>query len=182
MRTSGSDQEELCCSWEPPILFAMREIRADLCFSFPFFSQLFVRGAETAILLFCISLSWGWCWSLSPVQCHEPPSIVHQALCLQIQSLKSISHFHCIIIRCLDQLNKQDFWKHDTVREWEMRHKSSEKSQDQRTNTAPRWTCRNWIQASFIILSAMNERRICRELKYNLFCLQGQRTKWSLTT
>ena len=25
---------------------------------------------------------WGWSWSLSPVQCHEPPSIVHQALCL----------------------------------------------------------------------------------------------------
>ena len=26
--------------------------------------------------------SWGWSWSLSPVQCHEPPSIVHQALYL----------------------------------------------------------------------------------------------------
>ena len=24
----------------------------------------------------------GWSWSLSPIQCHEPPSIVHQALCL----------------------------------------------------------------------------------------------------
>ena len=37
---------------------------------------------------------------LSPVQCHEPPSIVHQAL-YQILSLKSISHFHCIGIRDL---------------------------------------------------------------------------------
>ena len=34
------------------------------------------------ILPFCISFSWGWSWSLSPVQCHEPLSIVHQALCL----------------------------------------------------------------------------------------------------
>ena len=51
-----------------------------LCFSLLFFSQLFVRPPQTAILLFCISFPWGWSWSLSPVQCHEPPSIVHQAL------------------------------------------------------------------------------------------------------
>ena len=53
-----------------------------LCFSLLFFSQLFVRPPQTSILLFCISLSWGWSWFLSSVQCHEPPSIVHQALCL----------------------------------------------------------------------------------------------------
>ena len=53
-----------------------------LCFLLLFFSQLFVRPPQTAILLFCISFSWGWSWSLSPVQCHEPPSIVLQALCL----------------------------------------------------------------------------------------------------
>ena len=51
-----------------------------LCFSLLFFSQLFVRPLPTAILLFCISFPWGWSWSLSPVQCHEPHSIVHQAL------------------------------------------------------------------------------------------------------
>ena len=51
-----------------------------LCVSLLFFSQLFVRPLQTAILLFCISFSWGWSWSLSPVQCHEPLSIVHQAL------------------------------------------------------------------------------------------------------
>ena len=34
-----------------------------------FFSQLFVRLPQTAILLLCIS--WGWSWSLSPVQCLE---------------------------------------------------------------------------------------------------------------
>ena len=50
------------------------------CFS-PF--QLFVRPPQTAILLFCISFSWGWSWFLSPVQCHEPPSIVHQAFCIE---------------------------------------------------------------------------------------------------
>ena len=53
-----------------------------LCFSLPFFSQLFVRPPQTAILLFCVSFSWGWSWSLFPVQCHEPSSIVHQALYL----------------------------------------------------------------------------------------------------
>ena len=51
-------------------------------FSLLFFSQLFVRSPQTAIFLFCISYSWGCSWSLSPVQCHEPPSIVHQTLCL----------------------------------------------------------------------------------------------------
>ena len=51
-----------------------------LCFLLLFFSQLVVRPPQTAILLFCISFSWGWSCSLSPVQCHEPSSIVHQAL------------------------------------------------------------------------------------------------------
>ena len=51
-----------------------------LCFPLLFFSQLFVRPTQAAILLFYISFSWGLSWSLSPVQCHKPPSIVHQAL------------------------------------------------------------------------------------------------------
>ena len=53
-----------------------------LCLLFLVFFQLFARPLQTTILLFCISFSWGWSWSLPPVQCHEPPSIVHQALCL----------------------------------------------------------------------------------------------------
>ena len=69
-----------------------------LYFSLLFFSQLFVRPPQIAILLFCISFPWGWSLSLSPVQCHEPQSIVHQAL-YQIESLKSISHFYCVIIQ-----------------------------------------------------------------------------------
>ena len=36
------------------------------------------KDSQTAILLFCISSPRGWSWSLSPVQCHEPHSIVHQ--------------------------------------------------------------------------------------------------------
>ena len=47
-----------------------------LCFSLLFFSQLFVRPPQTAILLFCISFPWGWSWSLSPVQCHESQLVV----------------------------------------------------------------------------------------------------------
>ena len=31
---------------------------------------------------FLHSFSWGWSWSLPPVQCHEPPSIILQAICL----------------------------------------------------------------------------------------------------
>ena len=38
------------------------------------------KVSSDAILLFCISFPWGWSWSLSPVQCHETPSVVHQAL------------------------------------------------------------------------------------------------------
>ena len=51
-----------------------------LCFSLLFFSQLFVRPPQTAILLFSISFPCGWSWFLSLVQCHEPQSIVHQAI------------------------------------------------------------------------------------------------------
>ena len=51
-----------------------------LFFLLLFFSQLFVRPPQTAILLSCISFPWGWSWFLSPVQCHKPLSIDHQAL------------------------------------------------------------------------------------------------------
>ena len=57
-----------------------------LCFSLLFFSQLFVRLPQTAILPCCVSFSWGWSWSLPPVQRHEFPPIVLQALA---QSTKS---------------------------------------------------------------------------------------------
>ena len=53
-----------------------------LCLSLLFFSQLFVRPPQTTILPFCISFSSRWSWSLPPIQCHEPLSIVLQALCL----------------------------------------------------------------------------------------------------
>ena len=47
-------------------------------------------GSHFAFLHFFPPL--GWSWSLSPVQCHEPPSIIHQALCLsdlsKVRSLK----------------------------------------------------------------------------------------------
>ena len=53
-----------------------------LCLLLLFFSQLSGRPPQTAILLFCISFSWGWSWSLSPIQCHKPLTIVLQAFCL----------------------------------------------------------------------------------------------------
>ena len=51
-----------------------------ICISLLFFSQLFVRPPQTTILALCISFSCGWSWSLPPVQCQEPLSIVLQAL------------------------------------------------------------------------------------------------------
>ena len=53
-----------------------------LCLLCLVFSQLFVRPPWTTILPFYISFSWGWSWSLPPVQCHKPLSIVLQALSL----------------------------------------------------------------------------------------------------
>ena len=52
------------------------------CLSLLFFSQLFVKPPQTTTLSSCISFSLGWFWSLPPIQCYEPLSIVLQALCL----------------------------------------------------------------------------------------------------
>ena len=46
----------------------------------PFTSLFSLSPPQTTILPFCISFSWGWFWSLPPVQCYEPLSIVVQAL------------------------------------------------------------------------------------------------------
>ena len=50
----------------------------------PFASLLFsaiCKASSDSHLPVCISFSWGWFWSPPPVQCHEPLSIVLQALC-----------------------------------------------------------------------------------------------------
>ena len=52
-----------------------------LCLSLLFFSQLFVRPAQTTTLPSCISFSWGWFWSPPPVKCYKPVCRLH-ALCL----------------------------------------------------------------------------------------------------
>ena len=52
-------------------------------FSFSSFLKLFVRPPQTINhFAFLHFFSWEWSWSPPPVQCHEPPSIVLQALCL----------------------------------------------------------------------------------------------------
>ena len=53
-----------------------------LCLSLLFFSQLFLMPPKTTILPFCISFSWGWSWSLPPIQFYEPLPIVLQVFCL----------------------------------------------------------------------------------------------------
>ena len=40
------------------------------------------KASSDSHFYFLHFFSWGWPSSLSPVQCHKPPSIVHQALCL----------------------------------------------------------------------------------------------------
>ena len=53
-----------------------------LCLLLLFFCQLFARLSQTPILPFCITFSWWWFWSLPPVQCYKPQSIIPLALCL----------------------------------------------------------------------------------------------------
>ena len=71
--TSPCYSLELCIQMGISFLFS---------FAFSFSYQLFVRPPQTAILPLCIPFSWGWSWSLPPIQCHEPLSIVLQVLCL----------------------------------------------------------------------------------------------------
>ena len=49
-------------------------------FAFCFSYQLFVKSSQITTLLSCISFSWGWLWSPSPVQCYNIPFIVLQTL------------------------------------------------------------------------------------------------------
>ena len=53
-----------------------------LCLWLLFFSQLFVKTPHTTTLHSYISFSWGWFWTLQPVQCWEHLSIVLQSLYL----------------------------------------------------------------------------------------------------
>ena len=69
-----------CHSWNSA--FKWVYLSFSLCLWLLFFSQLFVRTPQTTILPICIYFSWAWSWSLPSVQCHEPLSIVLQALCL----------------------------------------------------------------------------------------------------
>ena len=91
LRTMGShrvghDWSDLAAAAAGDILELWFQMGISFLFSFAFllrfFTQPSARSPQINILLFCISFSWRWSWSLSPVQCHKPPSIVHQALCL----------------------------------------------------------------------------------------------------
>ena len=73
-----------------------------LCFLLLFFSQLFVRPLWTAILAFLHFFSMGMV--LIPVSCKMSQTSVHSSsgtLSIRSSPFKSISHFHCIIIRNL---------------------------------------------------------------------------------
>ena len=56
-----------------------------ISFPLPSGSRLFsaiCKASSDNHFAFCMSFYWGWSWTLLPVQCHKPPSIVLQALCL----------------------------------------------------------------------------------------------------
>ena len=79
-----------------------------VCLSFsplPFTSLLSTATCEASSdnhFALCISFPWGWSWSLPPIQCHEPPSTVLQALCLwDLIPWIYLSLPHCIIVRDL---------------------------------------------------------------------------------
>ena len=55
---------ELCIQMGISFLFSF-------AFRFASFLSYFLRLPQTTILPFCISFSWGWSWSLPPVQCHS---------------------------------------------------------------------------------------------------------------
>ena len=127
-----------------------------------------------------------WSWTNQPSRLQIIlQSYSHQDSMVLAQKQKYKSMEQCRKPRnkfmCQVQLDKQVFQKCDAVGEWETRQESSVKGKDQGTNTALRWRCRNWIHASFIILLAIRER-MCVELSYNSCGLQGQRTKWSLSS
>ena len=66
-------------------------------------SQLSVTPLQTTILPFCISFSWEWSWSLPPVWCYEPPSIVLQALFLSdlIHWIWKKGLYLCVHLPCI---------------------------------------------------------------------------------
>ena len=65
-----------------------------------------------------------------PINCSPPASSVYG------DSPGKNTGVSCHVLLCRGQLDKQGFWKRDMAREWETRHKNSEKSEDQGTNTA----------------------------------------------
>ena len=64
-----------------------------------FFSAI-CKASSDNHFAFLLSFSWGWFWSLPPVQCYEPLSIVLQALCLS-DLIPWICHIHCITVKDL---------------------------------------------------------------------------------
>ena len=71
--TSPCYSLELCIQMGISFLFSF-------AFSFYYFLNYFLRSPQTTILPFRVSFSYGWSWSLRPVQCHKPLSIVLQSL------------------------------------------------------------------------------------------------------
>ena len=74
------------------LLYLWKSVSRCLYLSFSpllFTSLLFTaicKASSDSHFAFVHFFSWRWSWVLSPVQCHEPPSTVHQALCIIISS------------------------------------------------------------------------------------------------
>ena len=78
-----------------------------LRFASPLFTAICKTSSDNHFPFLHFFFSWGWSWFLSPVQCYEPLSIVHQTLCLIRSSplnlfLTYTVLLHCIIIKGFD--------------------------------------------------------------------------------
>ena len=69
----------LCYTLELCILYG---VSFPFLLLFAFLLSLAICKASSNHFASCISFSLGWFWSLPPVQCYKPLSIVPQTLCL----------------------------------------------------------------------------------------------------
>ena len=95
--------------WNPAMQMGISFLFS-FAFHFLFFTAI-CKASSDSHFAFLHFFFWEWSWSLSPVQYHEPPSIVLQALCL--------SDLICWIYTSLPLYNHKGFdLGHNWMTEW----------------------------------------------------------------
>ena len=161
----------LCPSWK---------IDIKLLTIFSKLMNTWFQGLESTLILFAWQ-SNVLCLVIQSFRFSATPSTVAHQLplsmgILQGRILESVAMLSFVETSSTSRVSESAMWRENA--KWDTR--IQRKTRIRGPTPLPRWRCRKWIQASFIILSAITER-ICGELNYNSCGLQGQRTKWSLT-